>query len=99
MQRSKSAEKFVSFDQVNFKRINFNSDHQKEKRIGELSRILTIDKFDRKCSGSTATEIDDRLSPGNVTLLTGETALLACKIYNLGNKSVSGALTGVQAKF
>ena len=39
--------------------------------------------------GSTATEIDDRLSPGNVTLLSGETALLACKIYNLGNKSVS----------
>ena len=40
-------------------------------------------------SGSTATEIDDRLSPGNVTRLSGETALLACKIYNLGNKSVS----------
>ena len=40
-------------------------------------------------TGSTATEIDDRLSPGNVTLLSGETALLACKIYNLGNKSVS----------
>ena len=40
------------------------------------------------CAGSTATEIDDRLSPGNVTLLSGETALLACKIYNLGNKSV-----------
>ena len=38
LQRSKSAEKFVSFDQVNFKRINFNSDHQKEKRIGEFRR-------------------------------------------------------------
>ena len=42
LQRSKSAEKFVSFDQVNFKRINFNSDHQKEKRIGELIGILFI---------------------------------------------------------
>ena len=42
LQRSKSAEKFVSFDQVNFKRINFNSDHQKEKRIGEFSGILII---------------------------------------------------------
>ena len=40
-------------------------------------------------SGLTSTEIDDRLSPGNVSLLAGETALLACKIYNLGNKSVS----------
>ena len=39
-------------------------------------------------SGLTSTEIDDRLSPGNVSLLAGETALLACKIYNLGNKSV-----------
>ena len=38
---------------------------------------------------STSTQIDDRLSPGNVTILSGETAMLACKIYNLGNKSVS----------
>jgi len=38
---------------------------------------------------STSTHIDDRLSPGNVTILSGETAMLACKIYNLGNKSVS----------
>ena len=37
---------------------------------------------------STSTYIDDRLSPGNVTILSGETAMLACKIYNLGNKSV-----------
>jgi len=38
---------------------------------------------------STSTQIDDRLSPGNITVLQGETAMLACKIYNLGNKSVS----------
>ena len=37
---------------------------------------------------STSTHIDDRLSPGNVTILSGETAMLACKIYNVGNKSV-----------
>ena len=37
---------------------------------------------------STSTQIDDRLSSGNVTILSGETAMLACKIYNLGNKSV-----------
>jgi len=72
LDHSKSAEKFVSFDQINYKRVNLEADTYKERRIG-----------------STATEIDDRLSPGNVTLLSGETALLACKIYNLGNKSVS----------
>jgi len=38
---------------------------------------------------STATMIDERLSPGNVTVVSGEAAMLACKIYNLGNKSVS----------
>jgi len=38
---------------------------------------------------STSIQIDDRLSTGNVTILSGETAMLACKIYNLGNKSVS----------
>lgn len=45
----------------------------------------------RKAPGvaSTATQIDERLSPGNITILQGETAMLACKIYNLGNKSVS----------
>ena len=47
------------------------------------------DDNDDDDSGLTSTEIDDRLSPGNVSLLAGETALLACKIYNLGNKSVS----------
>jgi len=72
LDHSKSAEKFVSFDQINYRRLNIEANTYKERRIG-----------------STATEIDDRLSPGNVTLLSGETALLACKIYNLGNKSVS----------
>ena len=38
---------------------------------------------------STSIQIDDRFSTGNVTILSGETAMLACKIYNLGNKSVS----------
>lgn len=41
---------------------------------------------------STATMIDERLSPGNVTVVSGEAAMLACKIYNLGNKSVSASL-------
>ena len=41
---------------------------------------------------STATMIDERLSPGNVTVVSGEAAMLACKIYNLGNKSVSDIL-------
>ena len=43
---------------------------------------------ERRGVASTATEIDNGLSTSNVTLLAGETALLACKIYNLGNKSV-----------
>ena len=39
---------------------------------------------------STSTHIDVRLSTTeNLTILAGETAMLACKIYNLGNKSVS----------
>ena len=39
---------------------------------------------------STSTHIDERLSTAeNLTILAGETAMLACKIYNLGNKSVS----------
>ena len=37
---------------------------------------------------STSTHIDDRLSSGNLTILAGESAMLSCKIYNLGNKSV-----------
>ena len=39
---------------------------------------------------STSTHIDDRLSSGNLTILAGESAMLSCKIYNLGNKSVGG---------
>ena len=39
---------------------------------------------------STSTHIDERLSTTeNLTILAGETAMLACKIYNLGNKAVS----------
>ena len=39
--------------------------------------------------GSTSTHVDEKLSTTeNLTILAGETAILACKIYNLGNKSV-----------
>ena len=38
---------------------------------------------------SSVTHIDEELSTGNLTISAGETAMLACKIFNLGNKSVS----------
>ena len=55
-----------------------------------FGEVDVISKHQQKVSNiaSTSTHIDDRLSPGNVTILSGETAMLACKIYNLGNKSV-----------
>ena len=33
--------------------------------------------------------IDEDLSPSNVTAIRGETALLSCKILNVGDKAVS----------
>ena len=55
-----------------------------------FGEVDVISKHQQKVSNiaSTSTHIDDRLSPGNVTILSGETAMLACKIYNVGNKSV-----------
>ena len=50
--------------------------------------VMTTHQQEVSNIASTSTHIDDRLSPGNVTILSGETAMLACKIYNLGNKSV-----------
>ena len=38
---------------------------------------------------ATTTKIDDELSPGNVTAIHGETALLVCTILNVGEKAVS----------
>ena len=38
---------------------------------------------------ATTTRIDEELSPGNVTAIHGETALLACKVLNVGDKAVS----------
>ena len=41
---------------------------------------------------ATTTRIDEELSPGNITALKGETALLVCTVLNVGDKSV-GILT------
>ena len=41
---------------------------------------------------ATTTRIDEELSPGNVTAIHGETALLACKVLNVGDKAVSREL-------
>jgi hypothetical protein len=34
------------------------------------------------------TRIDDDLSPGNVTAVQGDTAMLVCTVVNIGDKSV-----------
>ncbi len=34
------------------------------------------------------TRIDDDLSPGNVTVVQGDTAMLVCTVINIGDKSV-----------
>ena len=35
-----------------------------------------------------ATRIDAENSPGNVTVLAGDTAMLTCTVVNIGDKSV-----------
>ena len=40
LDHSKSAEKFVSFDQINYKRVNLEDDTLKERRIGKFSFIF-----------------------------------------------------------
>jgi hypothetical protein len=37
------------------------------------------------------TRIDDDLSPGNVTVVQGDTAMLVCTVINIGDKSVGKA--------
>ena len=36
-----------------------------------------------------ATRIDAENSPGNVTVVAGDTAMLTCTVINIGDKSVS----------
>ena len=49
----------------------------------DLSRQMSL------LRAATTTRIDEELSPGNVTAIHGETALLACKVLNVGDKAVS----------
>ena len=39
-----------------------------------------------------ATRIDAENSPGNVTVLAGDTAMLTCTVVNIGDKSVKKTL-------
>ena len=48
----------------------------------EIARQMSI------LRAATTTKIDDELSPGNVTAIHGETALLVCTILNVGEKAV-----------
>ena len=61
----------------------------------ELFDITTGTQKGGSNIATTSMQIDYRLSPGNVTILSGETAMLACKIYKLGNKSVSSNIKNV----
>ena len=36
-----------------------------------------------------ATRIDADLSPSNVTVVEGDTAMITCTVFNIGDKSVS----------
>ena len=38
---------------------------------------------------ATTTRINEDLSPGNVTAIHGENAMLVCTIHNIGDKAVS----------
>ena len=65
-----------------------------KKSEGSFSRAGSFD-LSRQMSllrAATTTRIDEELSPGNITALKGETALLVCTVLNVGDKSV-GILT------
>ena len=53
-------------------------------RVGrfDLSRQMSL------LRAATTTRIDETQSPGNITALKGETALLVCTVLNVGDKSV-----------
>ena len=52
------------------------------RRHYDLSRQMSL------LRAATTTRIDEELSPGNITAIRGETALLVCTIVNIGDKSV-----------
>ena len=61
-----------------------------ERRAGNSRRVGSFD-LSRQMSllrAATTTRIDQELSPGNITALKGETALLVCTVLNVGDKSV-----------
>jgi hypothetical protein len=45
------------------------------------------------------TRIDDDLSPGNVTAVQGDTAMLVCTVVNIGDKSVGTKETKTFSSF
>jgi len=53
------------------------------RRHYDLSRQMSL------LRAATTTRIDDELSPGNITAIRGETALLVCTVINIGDKSLS----------
>jgi len=53
------------------------------RRHYDLSRQMSL------LRAATTTRIDEELSPGNITAIRGETALLVCTIVNIGDKSLS----------